>query len=62
MKHKFAPEKYSQVLDLILFDGEDVCDKETTEKEEGVNREEALEDCFKGARVVHLIHRPHWVV
>ena len=44
MQDKFAPENYSQVLDLVPFDGEDVGYEEATEKEEGVNREEALLD------------------
>ena len=62
MQDKFAPEKNSQLLDLVSFDGENVRDEEATEKEEGVDREEALEDSFKGAGVLHLVHCPHRVV
>ena len=62
MQDKFAPEKNSQALDLLPFDGENVRDEEAAEKEEGVNREEALEDGFKGARVLHLVDCPHRVV
>ena len=62
MQDKFGPEKKSQVLDLVSFDGEDVGDEETTEKEEGVNGEEALLDGLKGARVLNLIQSPQWVV
>ena len=62
MQDKFGPENYSQVLDLVSFDGEDVGDEEAAEKEEGVNREEALLDGLKGARVLNLIQSPHWVV
>ena len=62
MQDKFGPENYSQVLDLVPFDGEDVGDEEAAEKEEGVNREEALLDGLKGARVLNLIQCPHWVV
>ena len=47
MNDKFAPENKSHVLDLILLHGEDVGDKEPTEKEEGVNGEESLENRLK---------------
>ena len=62
MQDKFGPEKNSQVLNLVPFDGENVGDKETTKKEEGVNGEEALLDGFKGAGVLYLIQSPRWVV
>ena len=62
MQDKFAPENNSQVFDLVSFDGENVGDEEATEKEEGVNGEEALLDGFKGARVLYLIQSPQWVV
>ena len=62
MQDKFGPENNSQVLNLVSFDGENVGDEEATKKEEGVNREEALLNGFKGARVLYLIQSPQWVV
>ena len=47
MNDKFAPENKSHVLDLVLPHGEDVGDKEPTEKEEGVNGEESLQNGLK---------------
>ena len=62
MYYKLDPEEETKVLDFVLVCHEDIGDKEAAEEEEGVDREEALEDGLEGLGVLDLVEGPHGVV